>query len=100
MRAPTLALVAVAVFVLGVTLSCVVVSVVPILSGIYRNHGSQGAAYGIYNTLYSVGLSVGPFVGAGLAARLPLPAIFLLQAAVLTVMGVLGWFVIGRLGWR
>jgi len=25
---------------------------------------------------------------------------FLLQAAVLAVMGALGWLVIGRLGWR
>ncbi|WP_292520971.1 MFS transporter [Methanoculleus sp.] len=100
MQAPTLALVAVAVFMLGVTLSCALVPVMPILAGIYRDHGSQGAAYGIYNTLYSVGLAAGPFAGAALSGRWPLPAIFLLQAGLLGIMGVLGWLAIERLHWR
>ncbi|MCM2465530.1 MFS transporter [Methanoculleus oceani] len=100
MQAPTLVLVAAAVFALGITLSCALVPAMPILADIYRGQGSQGAAYGMYNTFFSVGLSAGPFAGAILAGRLPLPAIFLLQAAVLVVMGALGWLVIGRLGWR
>ncbi|MCK9278196.1 MAG: MFS transporter [Methanoculleus sp.] len=100
MQAPTLVLVAVAVFALGVTLSCALVPVMPIMAGIYRDQGSQGAAYGMYNTFFSVGLSVGPFAGAVLAGRWALPTIFLLQAAALAVVGVLGWPVIGRLGWR
>lgn len=100
MQAETLLLTAAAIFALGVALSCALVPVMPILAGIYRGRGSQGAAYGMYNTFFSVGLSAGPFAGAVLAGRWPLPAIFLLQAAVLAVTGVLGWLVIGRLRWR
>ena len=100
MQAQTLVLVAAAVFVLGVALGSSLVPTMPILAGIYRDRGSQGAAYGMYNTFFSVGLSAGPFAGAVLVGRWPLPAIFLLQAAVLAVTGVLGWLVIGRLGWR
>ncbi|MDK2989927.1 MAG: transporter, family, multidrug resistance protein, partial [Methanoculleus sp.] len=84
----------------GVTLSCALVPAMPILAGIYRGRGSQGAAYGMYNTFFSVGLSAGPFAGAVIAARWPLPAIFLLQATVLAAMGALGLLIIGRLGWR
>ncbi len=99
-QAPTLALATVAVFVLGVALSFALVPVMPVLAAIYRGRGSQGAAYGIYGTFYSLGLAAGPFAGAALSGRFPLPAIFLLQAGVLAIVGVLGWFVAGRLGWR
>jgi len=100
MQAPNLLLVAAAVFALGVTLSCALVPVMPIMAEIYRDQGSQGAAYGIYNTFYSLGLAAGPFVGAVLTGRWPLPAIFLATSAVLAAAGVLGWAVIGRLHWR
>ncbi len=100
MQAETLMLATAAVFALGAALSCALVPTMPILAGIYRGRGSQGAAYGLYNTFFSVGLSAGPFAGAAIAARWPLPAIFLLQAAVLGVMGTLGLLIIGRLGWR
>ncbi len=99
-QAPTLLLATAAVFVLGVALSCAIAPVMPILAGIYRGGGSQGAAYGMYNTFYSLGLAVGPFAGAALAGRWPLPAIFLLQAGVLAVVGAAGWLVAGRAGWR
>jgi DHA1 family multidrug resistance protein-like MFS transporter len=99
-QAPALMLTVAAVFVLGVFLSCALVPVMPILSGIYRDHGSQGAAYGIYNTFYSVGLAAGPFAGAALLGSLPLPAIFLSQAVFLAIVGVLIWILIGRLHWR
>jgi len=100
MQAPTLLLATVAVFVLGVALSCAIVPVMPILAEIYRGGGSQGAAYGMYNTFYSLGLAVGPFAGAALSGRWPLPAIFLLQAGVLAVVGTVGWLAAGRAGWR
>jgi MFS family permease len=96
--APALLLVAAAVFALGVALSSALVPVMPIMAGIYR--GSQGAAYGVYNTFFSVGLSAGPLAGAALAGRWPLSAVFLLQAMVLAVVGVLGWIALGRLHWR
>ncbi|WP_332450362.1 MFS transporter [Methanoculleus sp.] len=100
MQAPDLLLVAVAVFALGVTLSCALVPVMPIVAGIYRGQGSQGAAYGIYNTFYSLGLAAGPFAGAILVARWSFSAIFLATSAVLAAAGVLTWAVIGRLHWR
>lgn len=99
-QAPTLLLATAAVFVLGVALSCAIAPVMPILAGIYRGGGSQGAAYGMYNTFYSLGLAVGPFAGAALSGRWPLPAIFLLQAGVLAVVGAAGWLAAGRAGWR
>ncbi|WP_292365185.1 MULTISPECIES: MFS transporter [unclassified Methanoculleus] len=100
MQAETLMHATAAVFALGVALSCALVPAMPILAGIYRGRGSQGAAYGMYNTFFSVGLSAGPFAGAVIAARWPLSAIFLLQATVLAAMGALGLLIIGRLGWR
>lgn len=100
MQAPTLPLVAAAILVLGVTLSSALVPMMPIMAGIYRDQDSQGVAYGMYNTFFSIGLALGPFAGAALLGHYPLPAIFLLQAAVLGVMGVLGCLLIGRLGWR
>ena len=96
MQAPTLLLTVAAVFMLGVGLSCSIVPVMPILAGIYRDHGSQGAAYGIYNTFYSLGLAVGPFAGAALIGRLSLPVLFLLQAGGLAIIGAAGWFAAGR----
>ncbi|MDV2481515.1 MFS transporter [Methanoculleus sp. Wushi-C6] len=100
MQAPTLALATAAVFVLGVALSCALIPVMPILAGLYRGRGSQGAAYGLYNTFYSLGLAAGPFAVAALSGRWPLSAIFLLQAGALAVVGLLGWLAVGRLGWR
>ncbi len=100
MQASSLPLIAAAVFTLGVALSSAMVPVMPILAGIYRGRGSQGAAYGIYNTFYSLGLAAGPLVGAGIVGRWPLSAVFLLQATVLAVIGVLCWLAIGRLRWR
>ena len=99
-QAPSLALVAAAILALGITLSCALVPMMPIMSGIYHDQGSQGVAYGMYNTFFSIGLAAGPFAGAALSGRYPLTAIFLLQAGVLAVMGVLGCLLIGRLGWR
>ncbi len=97
-QAPTLPLTTIAVFVLGVALSCAIVPVMPILAGIYRDHGSQGAAYGIYNTFYSLGLAAGPFAGAALIGRVPLPTLFLLQAIGLAITGAAGWLAAGRPG--
>ncbi|MBP7410452.1 MAG: MFS transporter [Methanoculleus sp.] len=100
MQAPSLPLIAAAVFVLGVALSSAMVPVMPILAGIYRGRGSQGAAYGIYNTFYSLGLAAGPFAGAAIVGRWSLSAVFLLQATVLAVIGVFIRLAIGRLHWR
>lgn len=100
MQAPTLVLIAAAIFVLGAALGSSLVPMMPILADIYRGRRSQGAAYGMYNTFFSAGLSIGPFAGAVLVGRWPLPTIFLVQAAILVVIGTLGWFAIGRLAWR
>ncbi len=100
MQAPTLPLVAAAILTLGITLSSALVPVMPIMASIYRDQGSQGVAYGMYNTFYSIGLTAGPFAGAALLGHHPLTVIFLLQAGVLGVIGVFEYLLIGRLGWR
>ncbi|HOB18178.1 MAG TPA: MFS transporter [Candidatus Methanoculleus thermohydrogenotrophicum] len=100
MHAPTLPLVTAAIVALGVTLSSALVPVMPIMASIYRDQGSQGVAYGMYNTFFSIGLSTGPFAGAALLGRYPLATIFLLQAGVLGIIGVLEYLLIGKLGWR
>lgn len=99
-EAETVLLTAVSVFALGVGLGSALVPVMPILAEIYRSHGSQGAAYGIYNTFYSAGLSAGPFAGAVILAKWALPTLFLLLAVILAATGVLCWSAIGRAGWR
>lgn len=99
-QAETLLISGVTIFMLGIGLGSALVPVMPILAEIYRNHGSQGAAYGIYNTFYSMGLSVGPFAGALILGRWALTTIFHLLAAVIVVAGVLCWSAIGRSGWR
>ena len=100
MQAPTLSLVAAAILALGMTLGSALVPAMPIMADLYRDQGSQGAAYGMYNTFFSVGLALGPFAGAAILGHFPLPVIFLLQALVLGGMGALGCLAIGRLGWR
>ncbi len=99
-QAPTLPLATAAVFVLGVALSCAIVPVMPILARLYRDHGSQGAAYGIYNTFYSLGLAAGPLAGAALIGQVPLPVLFVLQAGGLAITGTAGWLAAGSPGWR
>lgn len=99
-HAPTLPLIVAAILALGMTLGSALVPVMPVMAGIYRAQGSQGVAYGIYNTFYSIGLALGPFAGAALLSHCPLSAIFLLQGLVLGVVGMFGCFLIGRLGWR
>ncbi|NLM30775.1 MAG: MFS transporter [Methanomicrobiales archaeon] len=100
MQAPTLPLIAAAILAVGVTLSAALVPVMPIMAGIYRDQDSQGVAYGMYNTFYSIGLSAGPFAGAALLGHYPLTVIFMLQAGVLGIVGVFEYILIGRLGWR
>jgi MFS transporter, DHA1 family, multidrug resistance protein len=85
--------VAVIVSLLGVTLALALVPVMPLLAGLYRSQGSQGVAYGIFNTLFSVGLAAGPFAGAVLVTAVSLPAIFIGHALLLMVAGVAGYAV-------
>ncbi len=51
--------------------------------------GSQGFVYGIYNTLFSLGLVLGPFAGGVLITNLTLPVTLYGHAALLAAVGVL-----------
>lgn len=99
-QAPTLPLVIVGILMLGVALSAALVPVMPMMANIYRDRDSQGIAYGVYNTFFSIGLSAGPFAGAVLLRQISLPTIFLLQAGVLGTIGMLEYLLIRRLEWR
>ncbi len=94
MMMPDLPLIAVAVSLMGITLSLALIPTMPLMADLYRDEGAQGIAFGIYNTLFSVGLAVGPFAGALLAGLLLPRTIFLSYATLLAVMGIVGLFML------
>jgi MFS family permease len=64
----------------------------PLLSDLYgsgADGGSQGFAYGVYNTLFSLGLALGPFLGGLAITYLSFPFAFYGQAVLLCVAGLL-----------
>ena len=64
----------------------------PMFSDLLRQGGragSQGFAYGVYNTLFSLGLVLGPFAGGVLITNLTLPVTLYGHAALLAAVGVL-----------
>jgi multidrug resistance protein len=92
MLMPTLALTAIVFALIGCTISFVLSPMMPLLSDLYgsgADGGSQGFAYGVYNTLFSLGLALGPFLGGLAITYLSFPFAFYGQAVLLCVAGLL-----------
>lgn len=54
---------------LGITMGFALTPMLPLLSDLYGGAGSsRGLVYGIYNTLFSFGLAIGPLAGGLLVA--------------------------------
>ncbi|OPY30241.1 MAG: bicyclomycin/multidrug efflux system [Methanocella sp. PtaU1.Bin125] len=94
MLMPTLLLTAAVFALLGITVSFVLSPMMPLLSDLFGGRdvgGSQGFVYGIYNTLFSLGLVVGPFAGGLLITNLSLPVTLYGHAALLALVGLLAY---------
>lgn len=77
---------------LGITMGFVLTPMMPLLSDLYGGDGennSQGLVYGVYNTLFSLGLVVGPFAGGIIISKFMLPATIFGHALLLAIIGAL-----------
>ncbi len=82
---------------LGITMGFSLTPMLPLLSDLYGGDGegnSRGMVYGIYNTLFSLGLAIGPFAGGLMVARFSLPFTIYVQAALLVAAGIIAYLVI------
>lgn len=91
MLMPSLSLTGTIFALLGATMGFAITPMLPLLSDLYGGNGknnSQGLVYGIYNTLFSLGLAAGPFIGGVLVANLTLPLTMYSLAFLLILVGV------------
>ncbi len=82
---------------LGITMGFAITPMLPMLSDLYggdAKNNSQGFVYGIYNTLFSLGLAIGPFVGGILVVKLTLPLTMSAQALLLLIVGICSYLMI------
>jgi multidrug resistance protein len=89
---PTLLLTAAVFALIGCTISFVLSPMLPLLSDLYGSGvkgGSQGFAYGVYNTLFSLGLVLGPLAGGLAITSFSFPVTFYGQAVLLCATGLL-----------
>jgi DHA1 family multidrug resistance protein-like MFS transporter len=100
MLMPSLLLTAAVFALLGITISFVLSPMMPLLSDLFgsrKDGGSEGFVYGIYNTLFSMGLVLGPFAGGLLVTKASLPVTLYGHAALLAVVGILCYaFIVAR----
>jgi MFS family permease len=86
---PSFLLTAAAFSLLGITMSFALTPMLPLLSDLYGGEGnSRGMVYGIYNTLFSLGLAIGPFAGGLAVASFTFQYTLFGHAALLIAAGV------------
>jgi MFS transporter, DHA1 family, multidrug resistance protein len=76
---------------LGATMGFALTPMLPLLSDLYGGDGasnSRGMVYGIYNTLFSLGLAIGPFAGGVIVAAYTLPYTVYGLAVLLVAAGI------------
>ncbi len=76
---------------LGITMGCALTPMLPLLSDLYggdADSNTKGLVYGIYNTLFSLGLALGPFIGGLLIAGAGFKATLTGHAILLILIGV------------
>lgn len=94
---PSFVLTAVVFSLLGITMGFALTPMLPLLSDLYGGDGesnSRGMVYGIYNTLFSLGLAIGPFAGGLMVAGFTLPVTLYVNAALLVAAGVVTYLAI------
>jgi MFS transporter, DHA1 family, multidrug resistance protein len=82
---------------LGISMGFALTPMLPLLSDLYGGEGesnSRGLVYGIYNTLFSLGLAIGPFAGGVLIAGITFPNTLLLQAFLMIVASICAYLFI------
>ncbi len=76
---------------LGITMGFALTPMLPLLSDLYggdADSNTKGLVYGIYNTLFSLGLALGPFIGGLLIAGVGFKATLAGHAALLVIVGL------------
>jgi DHA1 family multidrug resistance protein-like MFS transporter len=82
---------------LGITMGFALTPMLPLMSDLYGGEGdsnSRGLVYGVYNTLFSLGLAIGPFAGGLLVAAFTFRDTLFAQALILIIMGLASYAVI------
>ncbi|CAJ37355.1 MFS transporter [Methanocella arvoryzae] len=97
MLMPSMELTILAFAIVGVTMSMALTPMLPLLTDLFGGPegSSQGFLYGIYNTLFSIGLTIGPFLGGALVVKFSLPITIFGQAVLLALTGILVFLIIG-----
>ena len=82
---------------LGITMGFALTPMLPLMSDLYSGEGdsnSRGLVYGVYNTLFSLGLAIGPFAGGLLVAAFTFRDTLFLQALILIIIGLASFAVV------
>ncbi len=93
---PSLALTAAVFSLMGITMGFALTPMLPLLSDLYKDGSSLGLVYGIYNTLFSLGLAIGPLAGGLLIEGFTFRFTVLMYAALLFAAGAGAYLSIGR----
>lgn len=93
---PSMVLTILAFALVGITISMALTPMLPLLTDLFGGEegSSQGFLYGIYNTLFSLGLTIGPFLGGALIVKVTLPVTVFGQSVLLALTGILIFVVI------
>lgn len=82
----------------GITISMALTPMLPLLTDLFGGEGSsQGFIYGIYNTLFSMGLAIGPLLGGVIITKFSLPLTVFGQSVLLIATGLIFFTVIWKL---
>ena len=96
MLMPSMVLTILAFALVGITISMALTPMLPLLTDLFggAEGSSQGFLYGIYNTLFSLGLTIGPFLGGALITNFSLPVTVFGQSVLLALTGILVFVVL------
>jgi DHA1 family multidrug resistance protein-like MFS transporter len=85
---PSLLLTALVFSLLGITMCFAMTPMLPLMSDLFNAGGSRGLVYGIYNTIFSLGLALGPLAGGLLIAGFTFRLTVLGYAVLLLASGI------------
>ncbi len=88
---PSLLLTASVFSLMGITMGFALTPMLPLMSDLFNEGNSRGLVYGIYNTLFSLGLAIGPLAGGLLIAGFTFRLTVLGHAALLFASGVVAY---------